>query len=148
MGPRILAAVDFDIAADRVLVEAAKLARSLDGSIVLLHAVPPPMVAADVPVVPEDPTPLAREKLERLADGLRYAGIAVDARVRVAAPGPAILGEADAIDPAMIVIGTHGRRGLVRLVTGSVAAYVIRRSSRPVVVVPCDLRRLPPRAAA
>ncbi|MBD5656640.1 MAG: universal stress protein, partial [Candidatus Eremiobacteraeota bacterium] len=35
----------------------------------------------------------------------------------------------------LIVIGTHGRRGLPRLVIGSVAESVVRRSSVPVVVL-------------
>ncbi len=50
-------------------------------------------------------------------------------------PGPEIVRIADEAACDMIVIGTHGRTGIVRLVLGSVAEYVIRNSNVPVVTV-------------
>ncbi|HTJ25416.1 MAG TPA: universal stress protein [Candidatus Limnocylindria bacterium] len=38
--------------------------------------------------------------------------------------------------PDLVVMGTHGRRGLQRLVLGSTTESVLRRSTVPVVVVP------------
>jgi nucleotide-binding universal stress UspA family protein len=51
-----------------------------------------------------------------------------------------ILGAVDAIAPDVIVMGSHGRTGLQRLVLGSVAERVIRRSSIPVLTVPAAWR--------
>lgn len=50
-------------------------------------------------------------------------------------PGQAILTVAIEIDADLIVLGTHGRRGVSRLLVGSVAEYVMRNAKCPVVVV-------------
>lgn len=47
-----------------------------------------------------------------------------------------ILEQAEALDCDLIVMGTHGRRGLNRLLMGSVARSVINQSKVPVLVVP------------
>jgi nucleotide-binding universal stress UspA family protein len=36
----------------------------------------------------------------------------------------------------LIVMGTHGRSGLRRILTGSIAEYIIRHAEIPVVVIP------------
>lgn len=46
-----------------------------------------------------------------------------------------IVAEADARNADLIVLGTHGRRGVRRLVMGSVAEGVIRQSNKPVLLV-------------
>jgi nucleotide-binding universal stress UspA family protein len=48
----------------------------------------------------------------------------------------ALVAAADERKATLLVIGTHGRRGLRRLVLGSVAEGVVRRSDVPVLVVP------------
>jgi nucleotide-binding universal stress UspA family protein len=55
--------------------------------------------------------------------------------LRDAAPAPAILHFASTNDVDMIVMGTHGRRGLSRLFLGSVAEEVVRLSPCPVLTV-------------
>src|SRR5690606_15656320 len=51
------------------------------------------------------------------------------------AVGEAILNKADDIGADLIVCGTHGRRGLRRLVMGSDAEHIVRRASVPVLLV-------------
>lgn len=51
-------------------------------------------------------------------------------------PATEILGTASAIGADVIVMGTHGRTGLRRLLLGSVTEHVIRRSPAPVLTVP------------
>ncbi|MBX7191184.1 MAG: universal stress protein [Sandaracinaceae bacterium] len=51
------------------------------------------------------------------------------------APHAAITGQAAAIGASLIVIGTHGRKGIARAFLGSVAASVIRHASVPVLCV-------------
>jgi nucleotide-binding universal stress UspA family protein len=51
-------------------------------------------------------------------------------------PGETVLKIAHRIKADMIIMGTHGRKGLNHLIMGSVAEYVIRRSNIPVMVVP------------
>ena len=50
-------------------------------------------------------------------------------------PAEAILRTADQVEASLIVIGTHGRRGLKRLLAGSVAEAVLRPSRCPVLTI-------------
>jgi nucleotide-binding universal stress UspA family protein len=61
--------------------------------------------------------------------------LAVDYLVRCGNEPDAILRAADEVGADLIVVGTHGRTGLDRLLCGSVAESVLQRSSRPVLVV-------------
>jgi universal stress protein A len=54
--------------------------------------------------------------------------------VRVGAPGPEICELADRIGAGLIIIGSHGRGGLEKLILGSVAYDVVRNSRRPVLL--------------
>ncbi len=54
--------------------------------------------------------------------------------VRVGAPGPEICELSDRIGASLIIIGSHGRGGLEKLILGSVAYDVIRNSRRPVLL--------------
>lgn len=58
-------------------------------------------------------------------------------------PAPAILDYAAEEDVDLIVTGTHGRRGITRLVLGSVAEEVVRLSQRPVLTVRARSKELP-----
>ena len=50
-------------------------------------------------------------------------------------PADGILKTADELQADVIVVGTHGRTGISRLRFGSVAEAIVRRSTRPVLVV-------------
>ena len=65
------------------------------------------------------------------ADG----AIATDYLVRDGAAVDEILRAADDVEADLIVVGTHGRGGVDRLICGSVAEAVMRESSRPVLIV-------------
>jgi nucleotide-binding universal stress UspA family protein len=51
-------------------------------------------------------------------------------------PGEQILGCGQSIGADLIVVGTHGARGVERMLVGSVADKVIRGATQPVLVVP------------
>ena len=55
-------------------------------------------------------------------------------------PAQAILQEAEKLDADLIVLGTHGRHGVSRLILGSIAEKVIRTSARPVLAVQPDVK--------
>jgi nucleotide-binding universal stress UspA family protein len=77
----------------------------------------------------------AQDYLERVAARLRDRGCTVQTRVAVEVqPAAAILHEAAASKVNLIALETHGRRGLARLLLGSVADKVLRGSSVPVLV--------------
>jgi nucleotide-binding universal stress UspA family protein len=84
----------------------------------------------------------AEAALAARAAALRHQGIEVDT---VAEPGLAaelILREAEAAD--LVVMSTHGRGGLGRLLYGSVAEAVMRRCPAPMLLVPPGCRSAPP----
>jgi nucleotide-binding universal stress UspA family protein len=69
------------------------------------------------------------------AGRVQAAGLAVERQVGVGNPRDAIVQRAAALDVAMIVMASHGRTGLARLVRGSVASGVVAHTRRPTLVV-------------
>lgn len=143
MYKRILVAVDGSTTSQRGLDEAIRLATSTRGQLLLVHVVNELISADYAPSVYYD----------KLIDSLRASGanvleVAVAAVHRAGIPheqkliesiggGPAdeIVREAKAWPADLIVLGTHGRRGLKRLVLGSDAELVLRLSTVPVLMV-------------
>ena len=79
----------------------------------------------------------ARSYLERVATRIRARGLRVATQmISARGAGEQILGVAHAIGADLIVVGTHGARGVERMLLGSVADKVIRGASQPVLVVP------------
>lgn len=95
-----------------------------DGAVVL-----PPEIQADIESA-------AQIQLERqLSDDDRRELAAVAVLRKSNAPAETIVNYATAANIDVIVIGTHGRRGLAHLLLGSVAERVVRTSRCPVLVV-------------
>jgi nucleotide-binding universal stress UspA family protein len=83
---------------------------------------------------------VSRDDRKEVEDELRAfyraaPALTVDYLVRGGDTPAAILRAADEVDADLIVMGTHGRSGLDRLLCGSVAESVLQRSRRPVLVV-------------
>ncbi len=148
---RILVPVDGSATSRRGLEEAARLAKSLQAQLRLLHVVDESALTLN-PEVTTATTPLIDEFVaggkEVLRSGLELAqGLGVTAETvlyenlsgRVA---DLILQEAKKWGADLVVMGTHGRRGLRHAVLGSDAEAVVRSSTVPVLLV-----RAPERAA-
>jgi nucleotide-binding universal stress UspA family protein len=69
---------------------------------------------------------------------LSAAGFQTSSEQRPGDAGRAILDRAASTHPDIIVIGSHRRHGIDRLIDGSVSATVLRRAPCPVEVVPCS----------
>jgi nucleotide-binding universal stress UspA family protein len=65
----------------------------------------------------------------------RQAGIAVSFLVWEGEPGPAIVEAAAAEEASMVIVGTHGRNRVGRMLLGSVSDHVIRHATCPVLIV-------------
>lgn len=140
---RILVAVDGSGAAEVGLAEALRLAKGEGAELCILHvvneAVPyTPLVGAP----PVNSMALAFESGRRLLDearekaqraGVQTSSVLLESTDRTAAGG--ILAQAEKHRADLIVLGTHGRRGLRRLVLGSDAEQVVRSASVPVLLV-------------
>jgi nucleotide-binding universal stress UspA family protein len=140
----ILVPIDDSPTAQRGLDEALALARQLGSALHLLHVVDARLLIGRVS---EHASPesllaewhaagerLVRAAVERaLAIGLAADGVVrYDPHLRVC---DLILREAEQAGARLIVMGTHGRRGLTRAVLGSDAELVLRASALPVLLV-------------
>ena len=116
---------------------AAAFARRLGVDLTLLHVVDPP--AGTERVALEDCVGGAclDEESERLLADFAAAveGVEVRTLSRRGRPAETILAVAEELDPELLVVGTHGRRGVRRLLLGSVAEEVVRRARVPVVTL-------------
>ena len=76
------------------------------------------------------------EALEAFVAPARREGVTVETRVSGGFIVEQLLLEAEQYNPDLIVMGTHGRSGVQRLVLGSVAEKILRRAACPVLTVP------------
>jgi nucleotide-binding universal stress UspA family protein len=131
----ILHPTDFSQGCESSLRVARALARDLGARLVLLHVVPFGFYANEM-TVPVDPS-VYREALDeerQLIDGpdLKYP---VESRVARGDAAEEILRAAAELHCGLVVMGTHGRTGLSRLLMGSVTEYVVPRADCPVLAV-------------
>lgn len=146
MYKRILVAVDSSATAERALREALNLAKSLEAQVRIVHVVDEVTLDwnfsdfGDLSAVQDQFRKTGRKVLEKALQSARQGGAAVDTKMleieqlgRNAAD--LIAAEADAWPADLIVVGTHGRRGVRRLLLGSVAEGVVRTASKPVLLI-------------
>ena len=141
---RILFPTDFSAGSEQAFDSALALANDFDAELHLLHAV---VLHADDPNDPAHHFPDAeeiRKRLEqtaerRMATGLEARstdGLTVHRHQRRGiSVAPVILEQAGAIDADLIVMSTHGRRGLENMLLGSVTEEVLRLAECPVLTV-------------
>ncbi len=97
-------------------------------------ASPSPLVG---PEFQEENLAAANRRAAEGADRARQAGFEAEARAEIDAPTwQGIVDEATALGAAVIVVGSHGRKGVTELIEGSVSHQVAVHSDRPVLIVP------------
>jgi nucleotide-binding universal stress UspA family protein len=133
---RILLATDGSRYSQRALVRALEVARAYGGALQVVSALDvPPGFAAEAPEVT---TELLAGLNRQVAEAKQRAqGLGIECRgwVRQGTAHQVITGLARASRIDLIVMGSHGRTGLKRLLMGSVAERVIARAPCPVLVV-------------
>jgi nucleotide-binding universal stress UspA family protein len=136
---RIIIAVDGSVFAARAANVGFELARSLGAEAALIHVIDPSVVVA-----PEGGYPAGELIALAEQDGKRLlAGFSQRASVQplplefiqVGKPATEIVKAAQEWPADLIVIGSHGRGGVQRLLLGSVAEGVMRHAKCPVLVV-------------
>jgi nucleotide-binding universal stress UspA family protein len=136
----ILVPLDGSVLAEAALAPATELARERRAKLVLLRA------AEAHTSLMADPTgaqvAAVRDAEQYLADVrdrvLRGSGVDVDVSVWYGPPAQAIVEAAQYRKADLIVMSSHGRSGLGRLVLGSVAETVLRRSETPILLIRPD----------
>ncbi|HET7609437.1 MAG TPA: universal stress protein [Gammaproteobacteria bacterium] len=144
MYTRILVPVDGSAASARGLDEAIELARHLKARVQLVHVVEPwIVVGAEAPPaavlqIVESVRSNGAALLKDCEKKVRNAGVEVDRELIEtlgSSPGECIVTKASELNADLIVCGTHGRRGVRRLLMGSDAEYIVRRTPVPVLLV-------------
>jgi len=134
---RILCAVDFDSGATSAIQEAGALARAAGGVAVLFHVQWTNPIAFEGYAAAELQKPLGGDaslKLEELGRST-LGGANYECEIGFREPGDSILQTVKSCGADLIVIATHGRHGMSRLMLGSVAERVVRSSTVPVLTV-------------
>jgi nucleotide-binding universal stress UspA family protein len=137
---RILLATDFSSVSPIVLAHAVAVARRYKSKLYVAHVIPPDMYTS----VPAEILPQAVKETRQHADQemsslLRLGGLRRLRHQAMVEEGEVAdvllrLAREHAID--LLVIGTRGRRGVKRLLLGSVAEKVFRQARCPVLIVP------------
>ncbi|MDG0027827.1 universal stress protein [Trinickia sp. Y13] len=146
MYQRILVPIDGSETGQRAFDHAVALARETHAELIPLYVVDIPLVAYEAPGF--DPS-IVRDALLQTGEELKKEALAAMQRenikgaprvVEIKSTGvdiaERILEEARAAQCDLVVMGTHGRRGVRRLLLGSVAERVARMSCCPVLLIP------------
>ena len=132
----ILHPTDFSPASEQALQTARSLARDLGARLSILHVEPLEIVTEDMEDAPLHAQGCqgALEEMRERLDGpdLKYP---VETRISRGFPPDEILATAAESRCHLIVMGTHGRTGLLRTLMGSVAESVLSRAETPVMIV-------------
>ena len=141
----IAVGIDFSNLGDAVLARAAELALALDAHLYLVHIYAPEpefvgYAEYSYPGEDERVEELREEKnkIRDLIDGLKEKGVKSSGYMREGDTVHALLEFVEKREANMLVIGTHGRGFVERLLLGSVAEGIIRHATLPVVVVPSE----------
>jgi nucleotide-binding universal stress UspA family protein len=130
---RILVATDFSDCSKEAYAEAIQLARQLKGTVLLTHVIEP---IGSVHIEPLAYLELkAGQALDRMVHPAREEGIKVETHLFKGDPAAEIIKAAEDLQCDLIVMGTHGRTGIPRLLMGSVTERVLRASPVPIVAV-------------
>jgi nucleotide-binding universal stress UspA family protein len=139
---RILHATDFSSTSRRAFDTALGIARSLNAKLTIVSVLPSIVTvpdqyidAATLDRLDKDARRWSTQRLQHLAARATKAGVRVSVLLRDGDPSDQIVRAGRATKADLIVVGTHGRRGLPKFFLGSVAERVVSRASCPVVTV-------------
>ena len=139
---RILVATDFTPASGPALAEAIEMARGDGAELLIAHAYQLPIAPQAEAVAPgvydewvQNLRETVEENLEPLVERARKAGVEAKALVLSGTPDEAITKAAEKEGADLVIVGTHGRKGVSKFFLGSVASRVITMAPCPVLTV-------------
>lgn len=145
----VVVPLDGSAEAEQVLPHVVTLAKALNLNVYLVRVTSEAFYYGEADYSPlvypellEAADEQAREYLHKVAEGLRRRGVAtVQARVSHGHTPQAIEDLVRDTPGTMVALASHGRSGFERLVLGSVADHLVRRSGDPVLIVPRSMVR-------
>jgi len=146
---KILVPLDGSALAERALEPAIRLAKQFGSEMILLRVVVPEPVLVALPGLSPRPYDVYdaelrhdQEEAEAYLSGLKLqwhgAGVITHTEVLSGAPAEMIVDAAQGRAVDLIVMSTHGRSGVSRLLYGSVAEAVLRGAHLPILLIPLD----------
>lgn len=137
----ILVPTDFSEGSEAALLYAIALAEKLGAELHVVHGFEFPLVG-----FPDGVLTISAEIGSRIVDAAQTALDALAAKhaarkadihyfLKEGDPREVVLGAAEKVSADLIVMGTHGRRGIARALVGSVAESVVRTATVPVLTV-------------
>jgi universal stress protein A len=134
--PKILYPTDFSVLGQTALEMATSLARDRDAKLLIVHVEEPPMAYGGGELYYGIDMPDLKELQRMLAEVVPTdPQVGYEHKLVMGSPAGGILHIAEKEGVEMIVMPTHGRTGLLRLLMGSVAEEVVRKAKCPVVTV-------------
>ncbi len=129
----ILFPTDFSTASDAALSHAETLAKQAGATLLIVHVEEPPLAYGGGELYYGLPEPNS-ERIQKMLEDVKPSDPAVpfEHRLTMGDPAAEVVRIAEEESAEMIVMGTHGRTGLTRLLMGSVAEAIVRRSPCPV----------------
>lgn len=136
---QITVPIDFSDSSMDALEYGIQMAKDMGASLTLLHVLEPAFYGDDLTLghTPEQGRVHQQidSQLRAYVTTIQSAGVLARQMIRGGGPADSILEFARASSCDLIVMGTHGRRGISRVLKGSVAESVLRRASCPVFAV-------------
>jgi nucleotide-binding universal stress UspA family protein len=138
---RILVPTDFTETSDHAIDWALGLAGKVGAAVTVMHGYELPIIGFPdgaiiaTPSIASHIADASQAALDAAVKSLGARGFVVESLLREGVIWEEINAVAESIHADLIVIGTHGRKGLARALLGSVAENVIRTATRPVVSI-------------
>jgi nucleotide-binding universal stress UspA family protein len=136
MNAKILFPTDFSTLGQVALETATSLAKQREAKLLIVHVEEPPTAygGGELYYGLEEPN---RQEIQRMLAEILPTDPAVgyEHRLMIGSPATAIIHLAEKENVDMIVMPTHGRTGLTRLLMGSVAEEVVRKAKCPVLTI-------------
>jgi len=140
---RILFPTDFSHTGDAALAFATSLAKESDGRLIIVHVQEAPLAYGGGEMYYGIPEPTTDELVNMLHEVKPTdSSVPVEYRLVTGDPADAVVHLAEDDDVDLIVLGSHGRTGLTRLLMGSVAEAIVRKAHCPVLVYKQPVRKL------
>jgi universal stress protein A len=133
----ILCPLDFDDNSVNALDRAIELAAHFNSTLILVHVLPLVVSLGEIPpsrALYQNQEKAARAKLEDIVKA-KLGGLKCESLLYTGDIITCILDAEQKYHADLLVIATHGRRGIARLVLGSVAEAVVRKAGCPVLTI-------------
>jgi nucleotide-binding universal stress UspA family protein len=137
----ILVPTDFTETSEHALEWAIQMASRLGSAITVMHAYELPIVGLpDATIIPSGDiaariAEAAHRALDKTLERHKDSGVPIAAVLREGVPWQAINHVADEIHADLVVLGTHGRKGIARALLGSTAEKVVRSAHHAVTTI-------------